>query len=113
MPGQAGGRLWCPRRRAPVLMLTHRPEPVRRRRDRCVTSCSAAVAANDLQLLSGGRFGLGLGSQMKTHITRRFGMPWSNPAARLREFVQPARAPPGLLSVPGGAGRLFLKGAGM
>ncbi|OLT16511.1 hypothetical protein BJF78_13880 [Pseudonocardia sp. CNS-139] len=42
---------------------------------------TVAVAANDLQLLSGGRFGLGLGSQMKTHITRRFGMPWSSPAA--------------------------------
>ncbi|GAA1255865.1 LLM class F420-dependent oxidoreductase [Pseudonocardia aurantiaca] len=53
---------------------------------------TVAVAANDLQLLSGGRFGLGLGSQMKTHITRRFGMPWSNPAARMREFVLAVRA---------------------
>jgi probable F420-dependent oxidoreductase len=53
---------------------------------------SVAVAANDLQLLSSGRFGLGLGSQMKTHIMRRFGMPWSSPAPRMREFVLAVRA---------------------
>jgi probable F420-dependent oxidoreductase len=53
---------------------------------------TVAVAANDLQLVSEGRFGLGLGSQMKTHITRRFGMPWSSPAARMREFVLAVRA---------------------
>lgn len=53
---------------------------------------SVAITANDLQLVSGGRFGLGLGSQMKTHITRRFGMPWSSPAARMREFVLALRA---------------------
>src|SRR6185369_9188281 len=35
-----------------------------------------AVTANDLQVLSGGRFVLGLGSQVKAHITRRFSMPW-------------------------------------
>jgi alkanesulfonate monooxygenase SsuD/methylene tetrahydromethanopterin reductase-like flavin-dependent oxidoreductase (luciferase family) len=33
-----------------------------------------AVQANDLQLLSGGRFALGLGAQIKPHITRRFSM---------------------------------------
>ncbi|PRY46233.1 LLM class F420-dependent oxidoreductase [Umezawaea tangerina] len=48
---------------------------------------STAVLANDLQLLSGGRFNLGLGSQVETHVTKRFGMPWSRPAARMREFV--------------------------
>jgi probable F420-dependent oxidoreductase len=53
---------------------------------------TVAMAANDLQLLSAGRFGLGLGSQMRTHITRRFGMPWSSPAARMREFVLAVRA---------------------
>jgi probable F420-dependent oxidoreductase len=53
---------------------------------------TVAVAANDLQLLSAGRFGLGLGSQMKTHIVRRFGMPWSSPAPRMREFVLAVRA---------------------
>jgi probable F420-dependent oxidoreductase len=51
-----------------------------------------AVAANDLQLLTGGRFLLGLGSQVKAHITRRFSMPWSHPAPRMREFVLAMRA---------------------
>jgi len=51
-----------------------------------------AYLANDLQLLTRGRFILGLGSQIKTHIERRFGMPWSRPAARLREAVQAIRA---------------------
>lgn len=53
---------------------------------------STAVLANDLQLLSGGRFTLGLGSQVEPHITKRFGMPWSKPAARMREFVTAMRA---------------------
>ncbi|MFI6101047.1 LLM class F420-dependent oxidoreductase [Lentzea sp. NPDC051213] len=46
-----------------------------------------ATTANDLQLLSGGRFNLGLGSQIEAHITKRFSMEWSKPAARMREFV--------------------------
>ncbi|WP_367133200.1 TIGR03617 family F420-dependent LLM class oxidoreductase [Saccharothrix sp. HUAS TT1] len=53
---------------------------------------STAVQANDLQLLSGGRFNLGLGSQVQPHVTKRFGMPWSRPAARMREFVLAVRA---------------------
>ncbi|GGS16921.1 MULTISPECIES: LLM class F420-dependent oxidoreductase [Actinokineospora] len=53
---------------------------------------TVAVAANDLQLHSGGRFVLGLGSQVKPHITKRFGMPWSRPAQRMREFVLAVRA---------------------
>ena len=40
-----------------------------------------AYLANDLQLLSGGRFILGLGSQIKPHIEKRFSMAWSRPAA--------------------------------
>lgn len=48
---------------------------------------TTAVVANDLQALSGGRFVLGLGSQIKPHIEKRFSMPWSNPAPRMREFV--------------------------
>lgn len=51
-----------------------------------------AVTANDLQAISGGRLRLGLGSQVKAHITRRFGMPWSQPTARMREFVLALRA---------------------
>lgn len=51
-----------------------------------------AQTANDLQTLSRGRFVLGLGSQIKPHIEKRFSMPWSRPAARMREFVQALRA---------------------
>jgi probable F420-dependent oxidoreductase len=50
-----------------------------------------AATANDLQVVSEGRFLLGLGSQIKPHITRRFSMPWSHPAPRMREFVQAMR----------------------
>lgn len=46
-----------------------------------------AQTAWDIQDLSGGRLILGLGSQIRPHITRRFSMPWSHPAARMREFV--------------------------
>ena len=53
---------------------------------------SLAVAANDLQLISAGRFQLGLGSQVKAHIERRFAMPWSHPAARMEEYVGAVRA---------------------
>src|SRR3954454_2776217 len=40
---------------------------------------TVATNANDVQLISGGRFQLGLGSQVKAHIERRFGMPWDRP----------------------------------
>ncbi|KJK50072.1 F420-dependent oxidoreductase, partial [Lentzea aerocolonigenes] len=53
---------------------------------------TVATTANDLQLLSGGRFNLGLGSQIEAHITKRFSMPWSKPAARMREFVLAIKA---------------------
>ena len=53
---------------------------------------SLAVAANDLQLISAGRFQLGLGSQVKPHIERRFAMPWSRPAARMEEYIAAVRA---------------------
>lgn len=49
---------------------------------------TVATVANDLNTFSEGRFVLGLGSQVQAHITRRFSMPWSDPAARMREFVQ-------------------------
>jgi probable F420-dependent oxidoreductase len=51
-----------------------------------------AAQAWDLQALAGGRFHLGLGSQIKPHIERRFSMPWSAPAARMRELVLAIRA---------------------
>ena len=51
-----------------------------------------ANVAYDLQAFSKGRFSLGLGSQIKAHIEKRFSMPWSHPAARMRELVQAIRA---------------------
>ena len=51
-----------------------------------------AMVANDLQTLSGGRFMLGLGSQIKPHIEKRFSMPWSHPAPRMRELIMAVRA---------------------
>lgn len=46
----------------------------------------------DLQSLSEGRFVLGLGSQIKPHIEKRFSEPWSRPAARMKEMVEAIRA---------------------
>jgi probable F420-dependent oxidoreductase len=48
---------------------------------------TVATTANDLQRLSQGRFVLGLGTQVKGHVERRFSMPWSSPAARIREYI--------------------------
>jgi probable F420-dependent oxidoreductase len=53
---------------------------------------TVAYTAWDLQRLSRGRFILGLGSQIKTHITRRFDMPWGKPAAQMRDYVLALRA---------------------
>lgn len=64
------------------------------------TSIAVAFARNpmtvanvgwDLQEYSGGRLNLGLGSQVKPHIEKRFSMPWSRPVARMREFVVATR----------------------
>ena len=65
------------------------------------TSIAVAFARNpmnlahiawDLQAYSKGRFILGLGSQIKPHITKRFSMEWSHPAPRMREMVMAIRA---------------------
>ena len=65
------------------------------------TSIAVAFARNpmtlanigyDLQAYSKGRFILGLGSQIKPHITKRFSMPWSHPAPRMREMILAIRA---------------------
>ncbi len=56
---------------------------------------SPMVCANlgwDLQAASGGRFTLGIGSQVKGHNIRRFSVPWSAPAPRMREYVQAVKA---------------------
>ncbi len=51
-----------------------------------------AYAANDLQLLSKGRFRLGLGSQIRVHVERRYGAQWSRPVERMREMVAAVHA---------------------
>jgi probable F420-dependent oxidoreductase len=60
------------------------------------TSIAVAFARNpmtvanvgwDLQEYSRGRLNLGLGSQVRPHIEKRFSMPWSHPVRRMREFV--------------------------
>lgn len=51
-----------------------------------------AHTAYDLQLLSKGRFRLGLGSQIQPHIEKRYGATWSRPAARMREAVLAVKA---------------------
>lgn len=51
-----------------------------------------AQLAYDLHAYSRGRFVLGLGSQVKAHIERRFGSTWSRPAERMHEFVRALRA---------------------
>jgi probable F420-dependent oxidoreductase len=53
---------------------------------------NVAVLANDIQLIARGRFQLGLGSQVRPHIERRFSMPWSHPAGRMEEFIAAIRA---------------------
>ena len=51
-----------------------------------------AYIAWDLQKFSGGRLELGLGSQVRGHVVRRFGGTWSPPAGRMREYIQAIRA---------------------
>lgn len=51
-----------------------------------------AHAAYDLQLVSRGRFRLGLGSQVKAHIEKRYGSTWERPAARMAETVEAIKA---------------------
>jgi probable F420-dependent oxidoreductase len=51
-----------------------------------------AYAGYDLASYSQGRFVMGLGSQIKAHIVRRFDMPWSEPAKRMRELILATRA---------------------
>jgi probable F420-dependent oxidoreductase len=53
---------------------------------------SIAQVAWDLHAQSGGRFHLGLGSQVKGHIERRFSTPWTAPVPRMREYVESLRA---------------------
>ena len=51
-----------------------------------------AILAHDLNAFSRGRLVLGLGSQVKPHIERRFSMPWHKAAAQMREFIEAMHA---------------------
>ncbi|MEE8166877.1 MAG: LLM class flavin-dependent oxidoreductase [Myxococcota bacterium] len=51
-----------------------------------------AHAAWDLQALSGGRFELGLGTQVRGNIVNRFSTPWTSPVPRMREYVESLKA---------------------
>lgn len=56
------------------------------------TPMTLANVAWDLQEVTGGRFVLGLGSQIRPHIEQRFSMPWGDPIARMEELVRAIRA---------------------
>lgn len=51
-----------------------------------------AMQAYDINNLAQGRFILGIGSQIKSHIEKRYSMPWSKPASRMREYVMALKA---------------------
>lgn len=51
-----------------------------------------AYSANDLQLLTKGKFRLGLGSQIRPHIQKRYGSVWEKPVAQMREWVSATKA---------------------
>lgn len=53
---------------------------------------SMAQLAHDLNAFSGGRLVLGLGSQVRPHVERRFSMPWHKAAAQMREYIEAMRA---------------------
>jgi probable F420-dependent oxidoreductase len=51
------------------------------------TPMATAMVAWDLAQASGGRFRLGLGTQVRAHIERRFGAEWGRPAARVKDYI--------------------------
>lgn len=53
---------------------------------------TTAYTAHDLNAYSKGRFTLGLGSQIKAHVTKRFSMPWHGPAKQMSEFIRSLHA---------------------
>lgn len=53
---------------------------------------SLAIVAHDLNAFAGGRLVLGLGSQVKPHVERRFSMPWHKAARQMREFIEAMQA---------------------
>jgi probable F420-dependent oxidoreductase len=92
--------VWCPETAhdpfRPVLLAAEH-----RARAKVGTNIAVAFARNpmtlanigyDLNKYSQGRFVLGLGSQIKAHITKRFSMEWSDPAPRMREMISAIKA---------------------
>ena len=53
---------------------------------------TVAIASWDLQKMSGGRFELGLGTQVKGNIEQRYSARWDSPVPQLREYVQSVKA---------------------
>ena len=51
-----------------------------------------AATAWELQEATGGRFRLGLGTQVRTHVVRRYGVPFERPGPRLRDYVRAVKA---------------------
>ncbi|MFV8164318.1 TIGR03617 family F420-dependent LLM class oxidoreductase [Mycobacterium sp. 134] len=51
-----------------------------------------AASAWELQEATGGRFRLGIGTQVRTHVVRRYGMPFEHPGPRLRDYVLAVKA---------------------
>ena len=51
-----------------------------------------ANSSHDVNAWSGGRFSLGIGSQIKPHISKRFSMPWHGPARQMREYIEALQA---------------------
>jgi len=56
------------------------------------TPMAVAHVGWDLAGSTGGRFVIGLGSQVRAHNERRFSVPWTPPAPRMREYIQVLRA---------------------
>ncbi len=80
----------------PLALAAHHTSSIQLR-----TSIAVALARNpmnmanighDLNAYAAGRFVLGIGSQIKPHITKRFGMPWHGPAKQMREYIEAMHA---------------------
>ncbi|HKI73125.1 MAG TPA: TIGR03617 family F420-dependent LLM class oxidoreductase, partial [Pseudomonadales bacterium] len=80
----------------PLLLAAEHSETIRLQTGIAVAFArSPMILANlghDLNAYSRGRFTMGLGSQIRAHITRRFSMPWGAPAPQMKELIQAMRA---------------------
>ncbi|MET0377765.1 MAG: TIGR03617 family F420-dependent LLM class oxidoreductase [Spongiibacteraceae bacterium] len=80
----------------PLALMTHHTAKIALRTSIAVAlsrnPMTMAALAHDINAWSRGRFTLGLGSQIKPHITKRFGMPWFGPAKQMREFIEALHA---------------------